>query len=472
MRNSLTPSFLLGVDALGKNKSDKSATRGAQSGKLKRKKALPKEKFYKLLRLRKKIRAINPDFLKSKVCSLFYEELKHEETDGRLYKSVGCQERAICPICGASYWRQKGREARSLFEAQRDRAVLKGWPLDQWLLDFEFTIPVALSRLIDAMPLEGKRKYLNELSRACYRVLFELFYVNERLAEYRAEKKRSGEKEKKSEIEVFYREAGEKVGGVAVLHFWHSKAPLSPHYHWHIIVSPYSKDGSLVLNDPLLPKDQLADMREAWCKAVSGIFGIGFRQADIHYEFVQENKKTNYEQVRAKFYHRFNYCFRHWSQDLLKYRGKVSKRNLTPAVERAKQLGGISKIRWFGYLSSVKRKKAGFELVHMSELTVCPECHREFYTEDLYSTLRLFEKRIFCVCGHCFEEAELGRRSKWQRTGRTFILKHFRKDGVIFAEWDEVNKRIVKGTERLVSYDKVGLFPSKGKRKRFVCRDP
>jgi len=435
MSNSLTPSFLLGVKALGKNKSDKSATRGAQSGKLKRKKPLPKEKFYKLLRLRKKIRAVNPDFLKSKVCSLFYDELEHQEVGEKLYKSIGCQERSTCPVCGASYWRQKGREARSLFEAQRDRAILKGWRLDQWLLDFEFTIPVVLSRLIDACSLSAKRQYLNRLSRACYQVLFGVL--------------------------------GKKIGGVAILHFWHSKAPLLSHYHWHIILSPYTKDGSLVLSDPLLSQDILASMREAWREAVSGIFGIGFNQAfNIHYEFVQENGKTSYEQVKSKFYHRFNYCFRHWTEDLLKYRGKVDKRSLTPAIERAKQLEGITKIRWFGYLCPVKRKKAGFELVqYMNELTVCPECFREFNTEDLLNTLAMFGGQVLCVCGHRFREAELGKKSMWRKTGRVFILRGFRKNGVLLINRDT-------GEKELVPYDRIGLFPSKGKRKRFVCRDP
>jgi len=399
MINSLISPFLLDGKkvAFGKTESDKSATREAQSGKLRRKKPLPKEKFYKLLRLRKRIRAIDPSFIKSKTCSVFYSELTHEDTGERRYRAIGCEERAVCPICGGSYWRIKGKEARSLF---------------------------------------------NKLSRACYDVLGKTL--------------------------------GGDIGGVAILHFWHSKKPLLPHYHLHLIVSPYTEDGRLVLNNPLLLKDQLAGMREAWREAVSGIFGIGFKGSfDVHYEFIQENKKTNYEQVRAKFYHRFNYALRHWSEDLLKYRGKVDRKNLTPAIKRAKELEGITKIRWFGYLSPTRRGKAGFELVHyMSELTVCPECHREFNTEDLLDTLRLLGGQVLCLCGHRFEEAELGKKSMWHKTGKTFILKHFREDGVIFAEWDEVKKRIVKGTERLVPYDKVGLFPSKGKKKRFVCRDP
>lgn len=401
--------------------------------------SIAKDKFYSLLRLRKFLRWLDQAFISSVRCCLFYDELRHKSREEKLYKAIGCQDRATCPICGASYWKQKGFEGKSLFLAQRDKLLFEGSDLNQWLLDFEFTIPVILSELIDDMDLRGKRVYLNKLSRACYKVLNEVL--------------------------------GSDIGGVAIIHFWHSKNPLYSYYHWHLIVSPFNAQGGLVFEDPYLPGEKLEELREKWREKVSRVFSIDFKQSfNVHYEYVKEGREAS-----KKFNHRFNYCFRHWTGDILKYRGKIRKKAVARAIIRARELEGIKKIRWFGYLSTLKRKDAGFDAVeNQGDLFACPKCSQEFEQEQLIDVLSVgVGWKVETPCGHIFEgRQELKKVSAWEQTGKTFVLRHFRKNGVILAEWDNEKCRIIEGSDVLVPFSQVDLFPFKGKKKRFICRSP
>lgn len=432
-----------------------------------------KTKFFQLLRLRKFLRWLDSSFVSSVRCCLFYSEFKHKSSEERRYKAIGCQDRATCPICGTSYWKQKGIEAKSLFLAQRDKLMLEGSDLAQWLLDFEFTVPVILSRLIDTMPLEGKKKYLNKLSRASYDVIADvLFDLEEDLSEFiYFQQNVLNRKVKVQEIEEITRQVRGNIGGVGLIHFWHSRSPLYPHFHWHLILSPFTSEGKLVLGDPFLSKEKLKELREQWREKVSGIFGIDFKQSfNIYYQYVKEEKEA-----LSKFHHRFNYCFRHWAEDLLKYKGKLKKKAVAIAVQRARELQGIKTIRWFGYLSPVRRKKAGFEAVQFrDELLLCPRCGEAVKVEELDNVLIVGLGWVL-ECPHCgeqFKEEEMKKASAWEKTGRTFVLKHFRQNGAVLCEWDDSKGKIVKGSEILVPYEKMSFYPFKGKKKRFVCHSP
>jgi len=442
------------------------------------KKALSRAKFYSLLRLRKWLRWLDSSFVSSVRCSLFYAEYKHKSSEEKRYKSIGCNDRATCPICGASYWKEKRGLAKSLFLAQRDKLMLEGSDLSQWLLDFEFTIPVVLSRLIDSMPLEGKRQYLNKLSRASYSVIADVLIGNDLVEKAQEKARLKGEKLTAKEKKEIKRQAQGNIGGAIAIHFWHSKNPLSPHYHWHEILSPYDSSGKLILEDPYLPKGKLQELRDKWREAVSDIFSIGFRRPfDVHYKYVKEG-----EDALSKFHHRFNYCFRHWTEDLLKIRdrGKLKKKTVGRAVRRARELQGIKTIRWFGYLSPVKRKKVGFEAIEYKDETfVCPRCGEAIEKKDLIEVLIVGLGWVF-ECSHCgeqFKEEQLKKESAWEKTGRTFVLKHFHfrkegKEGVVLAEWDDSRAKVKKNSDVLVPYEKITFYPFKGKKKRFICRNP
>lgn len=431
------------------------------------KKRLPKQRFLSLMWLRKRLFWLDPfsfpllidEFGKvvlnkegkprAKPCSVFYTEIEYEKTEEKLYKSEGCEARAVCPVCGASYWRQKGREARSLFEAQRDQRFLAGGSVARWLLDFEFTLPVVLSRMIDQFDQANKVLYINRLSAGMYRVLARFFLKRDKIVG--------------ADIEYMKR----RFGGVAVLHFWHSRDPFYPHYHFHVILSPLGASGDYLLEDSFVGKGRLERLRKDWAEAVSAVFGIGFRELVVHYQYVEENKKSTSGECLKSFYHRFNYTFRHWSEDLLKYKGKLREKAVKVALKRAKELEGIKKIRWFGYFSSVKRGQAGFELMRFfSDLTVCSKCEREFETEALIDSLNITgDKTIICPCGKRFEMKDLGKAKEWRKTGRRFVLRGFRKGGVLLIDQDT-------GEKKLVPYERINLFPFKGGKKRFVCRSP
>ena len=423
-------------------------------GQGKIKKRFSRPMFNKLIRLRKALFFLDPFCLpwredsfgmeklnklgkpRLKPCSLFYDQLRNEFIEKELYKAEGCQVRAVCPVCGTSYWREKGRQAKSLFQSQRDKLLLAGVETKQYLLDFEFTIPVILSKLIDQMSVKYKRYYLNELTRACYKVLALVL--------------------------------GPDSGGTLVIHSWHSRNPFYPHYHFHLIVSPYDSLGEPILKEPFLPLEELKLIRDSWREQVAGIFGIGFKQPfDVYYQYVQENEKASPETCIKKWNNRFNYAFRHWTQDVLKYKGSLRKRQVEQATKRAKDIEGITKIRWFGYLCPVKRGKAGFELVHYrSPLTICPDCGKDYDTEKVLASLILCDdQRLVCVCGGRIEMKDLGKSKGWKKTGRRFVLRGFRDEGVLLVD-------VATGEKKLVPYEDIDLFPSKGGKKRFVCRSP
>lgn len=419
-----------------------------------RKKRFSRETFHKLMRLRKALFFLDPfslplardsfgreklnrfDKPKLKPCCLFYDQLRNEHIEKDLYKSEGCQARAVCPVCGTSYWRDKGRQAKSLFQAQRDKLILAGFDVQQWLLDFEFTVPVILSRLIDGMSIAYKRKYLNELTRASYKVLSLIL--------------------------------GSDFGGGLVVHFWRSKSPLYPHYHFHLIVSPYDSRGQPILEEPFLSLEKLEFIRDSWREEVTKIFGIGFKQSfNVHYQYIEENKKVSSESCINRYNHRFNYAFRHWTEDLLKYKVSLMKRPVERATKRAKDLQKITKIRWFGYMCPVKRKKAGFDSVrYRSKITLCPLCSKQYDTEKVLDSLIFCgEQTLVCVCGQRIERKDMGKSEGWKKTGKRFMLRGFRDEGVILVD-------VATGQKKIVPYEDIDFFPCKGAKKRFVCRSP
>lgn len=385
------------------------------------------EKRYKeAVRLKYRLLRLFPE-LKDPLldCGRVWQTLEDIKTGEKKIVPLCCQKRDLCPLCGITYWQGKKQEALSLFKAVTEKYLTYSSGL-MGSLNLELTIPESSSKSLDNMETSQRGRYLNKLIHKGYRT-----------------------------IEVFLQVEKGQIGGVCVLHFWKSKSPLEPHYHLHITVSPWLKDGSLIA--PLFrSKADLEFLRKLWCQAVNQVFGTDFKVVDVKYRYAKKEQQAN---------HRLRYCFRSWLQDLAKWKGdfETHKEELRRALDRAEEMQGMKKIRWFGYLAPQKRRELGIGYLYLSEDTLCPRCYNVLKTISLLDTLWLndFNGKALCSCGHAFPLDHIGRDKRWRVNGETLKLVRLEGDVVVFKSFQ---------TEELVELNReqVSLFSSPRKKRRFT----
>ena len=358
-------------------------------------------------------------------CGRVWETLEDVKTGEKKIVPLCCQKRDLCPLCGINYWQEKKQEALSLFRAVTEKYLTYSGGFMR-SLNFEFTIPISSSDLLDGMEISWRRKFLNDLIHSAYRT-----------------------------VEAFLHVEKGQIGGVCVLHFWKSKKPVYPHYHLHITVSPWLKDGSLI-TELFKSKADLELLRKLWCQAVNQVFGIDFKVVDVKYRYAKREQQAN---------HRLRYCFRSWLQDLAKWKGDLEthKEELKRALDRAEEMQGVKKIRWFGYLTPQKRREVGIGYLYLSEDTLCPRCYKVLKTISLLDTLWLndFSGKAVCACGYVFDLDHIGRDKRWRLNGETFKLMKLQGDDVVFKSFQ---------TEELVEFsrEQISLFASPRKKRRFT----
>lgn len=401
------------------------------------------EIFDQLSDLRKDIASfLGCSYFDYKICGCRYRQFLNRETEKRRYIALGCRQRSICPICGKKYWDGRAREVKSLFKTFESKVEKKGKDTKQKFMKFEFTLPQTLTKLLDDMMRKDRALYLNRLSHQCYRIL----------ANWCGVKK-------------------EEMGGQFQLHFWKTKDPLSPHYHFHLTVSPFKSDGSYIFKDLWIPEEEfekrLDPLKGNWCEAVSKVFGIGYKgKFDVNYGYLKETDTMTGETLQKKCNNRFSYVCRHWTEDLLKCKNwkKRGRGKVLRALQRAKEMQKIKKSRYFGYFSPVKRKEFGIGNTYFDNKTMCRTCG-DLIDTDLLLSLIGRDGHVECNCGVEIKKNWLGDSKVWEATGKTFKLVSLHKDFVVLQNID------VPGETKAILYNEIDLYPRMGRFKHFSYGD-
>jgi hypothetical protein len=298
-------------------------------------------------------------------CSSSADMLVNDSTGAHKLRVRGCHLRGLCPVCGAAYGRERGEERFGLFHELLSPGFLVGLEPAVKSLDFEFTLPAAISGYLDFLLLNRPdkcSKALTALSSAIRRTLEQVL--------------------------------GEGLGFTVDYHFWHSKdssfkaskqkrpydvfKPLTgPHWHAHVQlpnlrvikgrpVGLVSRTGYIENINAVFPTAWANEVRK--CQFVRECAAdMGEKPSDL----IPETLVINYQYAKdwGRVRHRSRYCARHPMQDLLGEKASLTAKHeglpwFQQACERWQK---IQTSRRMGWLANASLSRLGMSAVSHDE---------------------------------------------------------------------------------------------------------
>ncbi len=335
--------------------------------------------------------------------------VRERKGDALRWRSIGCGERQVCPLCGQYRQIILAREATESMLLAQTGVEVRGVTLESYGIELVLTIPKSESLRIDALLGTNYQSWVGEVSR-----LFKASY---------------------GFIEQWF---GKGCGGVLSLDYSGETAPSEAHYHINVYLFPARREkgkGWLSLGH-WVDASRLGEMRKAWGSMLSELYALSLSEGELW---------VGYSGGKEDLTHWLQYLYRHSLSDIWrgwrgimdgKVRYKARKRpevllceaELRQIAERLESIPShFKRVRWFGTFADGVRGKT--------------------------------------MAGLGLEPEEVKEESGWEREGEPATFVYFSKVGVVLRNRDGGEFFV---PENLMSYSPSGT--GIGRRKRW--REP